>query len=107
MVVVVVIGTAVCVSALFAVISDGCASGRADKGGSIPWHWTPDSRVENMLYIAGVDAEDVVFDLGCGDGRFVVAAARRGAEAVGYELVTPPCRITGLSQYHWHVAHVD
>ena len=31
-----------------------------------------------------------VYDLGCGDGRFVIAAARRGAVAVGYDLAWGP-----------------
>ena len=39
-----------------------------------------------MLDVAGVSASDVVYDLGSGDGRIVIAAARRGARAVGIEL---------------------
>ena len=39
-----------------------------------------------MLDIAGVSASDVVYDLGSGDGRIVIAAARRGALAVGIEI---------------------
>lgn len=47
---------------------------------------TPDAVVEAMLALAGVTATDVVYDLGCGDGRLVVTAARRcGARAVGVE----------------------
>jgi cyclopropane fatty-acyl-phospholipid synthase-like methyltransferase len=33
---------------------------------------------EAMLDLAAVQANDVVYDLGCGDGRIVIAAARRG-----------------------------
>lgn len=51
-------------------------------------HWvaTPDPVVEAMLDLAGVTADDVVYDLGSGDGKIVIAAARRGARAVGIDL---------------------
>lgn len=39
-----------------------------------------------MLGLADVKADDVVYDLGSGDGRIVIAAAQRGARAVGVEL---------------------
>lgn len=42
--------------------------------------------VEKMLDMAEVSGEDVVVDLGAGDGRIVAAAALRGARAVGYEI---------------------
>jgi hypothetical protein len=41
--------------------------------------------VEKMLDLAKVTAKDVVMDLGSGDGRMIIAAARRGARAVGVE----------------------
>jgi SAM-dependent methyltransferase len=45
------------------------------------------NRVHRMLKLAEVGPEDLVYDLGCGDGRILVAAARRyGARAVGIEL---------------------
>ena len=47
---------------------------------------TPTSLVAGMLEFAGVADTDVVYDLGSGDGRIVIAAARRGARAVGIEL---------------------
>lgn len=47
---------------------------------------SPDPIVEAMLDLAGVTADDVVYDLGSGDGKIVIAAARRGARAVGVEL---------------------
>ena len=47
---------------------------------------TPRGVVETMLDMAQVKRGDVVFDLGCGDGRIVVAAARRGASGVGIEI---------------------
>jgi predicted RNA methylase len=43
--------------------------------------------VHKMLTMAQVGPEDVVYDLGCGDGRMIIAAARRyGARAVGIEI---------------------
>jgi SAM-dependent methyltransferase len=42
--------------------------------------------VTGMLDLAGVAGTDLVYDLGSGDGRIVIAAARRGARAVGVEL---------------------
>jgi hypothetical protein len=46
---------------------------------------TPMAAVEAGLDAAGVGPGDVVSDLGCGDGRWLVAAAQRGATAYGYE----------------------
>jgi SAM-dependent methyltransferase len=48
---------------------------------------TPQPVVESMLKLAHVGADDVVYDLGSGDGRIVVIAAQRyGARGVGVEL---------------------
>jgi SAM-dependent methyltransferase len=47
---------------------------------------TPMSLVEGMLDLAAVGEGDLVYDLGSGDGRIVIAAARRGARGVGIEL---------------------
>lgn len=46
---------------------------------------TPQALVETMLDLAEVTANDIVVDLGSGDGRTVIAAARRGATARGIE----------------------
>jgi len=47
---------------------------------------TPFCLVKEMLKIAGVHADDVVYDLGCGDGRIVIAAAQMGAAyAIGVD----------------------
>jgi SAM-dependent methyltransferase len=52
-----------------------------------PWVPTPMSKVHKMLQMAEVGPEDRVYDLGCGDGRTIVTAARRyGARAVGIEI---------------------
>ena len=57
-------------------------------------HWvpTPDPVVEGMLDLAKVTKNDVVYDLGCGDGKIVIAAAKRGARGVGVDI--DPQRIT-------------
>jgi tRNA A58 N-methylase Trm61 len=47
---------------------------------------TPPEIVEAMLDFAEVTPKDVVFDLGCGDGRIPIAAALRGARGVGIEI---------------------
>jgi precorrin-6B methylase 2 len=47
---------------------------------------TPHSVVKKMLEMAKVKKGDVVYDLGCGDGRIVVAAAKLGAKATGFEI---------------------
>ena len=56
------------------------------EGKDVPWVPTPDVLVDKMLEMAEVTADDLVIDLGSGDGRLVIAAARLGARAVGVEL---------------------
>lgn len=52
-----------------------------------PWLPTPMAKVHQMLQMAEVGPGDLVYDLGCGDGRVIVTAARDyGARAVGIEL---------------------
>jgi SAM-dependent methyltransferase len=51
-----------------------------------PYVRTPANVVSAMLKLAGVKASDVVYDLGCGDGRIVIAAAKEyGAHGVGID----------------------
>jgi SAM-dependent methyltransferase len=52
-----------------------------------PYSPTPMDVVERMLKLAGVGSRDVVYDLGSGDGRIVIAAAQRyGARGVGIDI---------------------
>jgi SAM-dependent methyltransferase len=52
-----------------------------------PWVPTPMHVVQQMMIMADVGPNDVVYDLGCGDGRTIVTAARHyGARAVGVEI---------------------
>ena len=55
------------------------------EGKDVVWVPTPQSLVDKMLDMANVTAKDVVFDLGSGDGRTVITAAKRGARATGIE----------------------
>lgn len=54
-------------------------------GKDVVWIPTPDHAVDKMLDMAQVTARDFVIDLGSGDGRNLIAAARRGARAMGVE----------------------
>lgn len=56
------------------------------KKPDVPYVPTGPETVEAMLDLAKVTKDDVVYDLGSGDGRIVIAAAKRGARAVGVEI---------------------
>lgn len=58
-----------------------------DESPYVPYVATPEAVVEELLEIANVSARDIVFDLGSGDGRILIAAAKRfGARGVGIEI---------------------
>jgi SAM-dependent methyltransferase len=63
-----------------------------DTGVRLPGQWapfdpSPPEVVERMLALAGVKKSDLVYDLGSGDGRVVIAAAKKyGVKAVGFEI---------------------
>ncbi|HYF17025.1 MAG TPA: methyltransferase domain-containing protein [Ramlibacter sp.] len=53
----------------------------------VPYVPTPQDVVDGMLDLAGVKKGDVLYDLGCGDGRIVITAAKeRGARGVGVDI---------------------
>jgi hypothetical protein len=54
-------------------------------GKDVVWVPTPQALVDKMLDMAKVTPQDFVMDLGSGDGRTVITAAKRGARAVGVE----------------------
>ena len=61
--------------------------GRADAPDLAPWVPTPMPVVERMLEMAQVGRDDLLFDLGCGDGRIVIAAAKKfGTRGVGVDI---------------------
>jgi SAM-dependent methyltransferase len=55
------------------------------EGKDVIWVPTPQALVEKMLDMAKVTPQDYVIDLGSGDGRTVITAAKRGAKALGIE----------------------
>jgi tRNA G37 N-methylase Trm5 len=56
-------------------------------GYDVPYVPTPQEVVDAMLELAKVTGADVVYDLGCGDGRVVITAAKvRGARGVGVDI---------------------
>jgi SAM-dependent methyltransferase len=64
-----------------------------------PWVPTPRAVVRRMLSLAAVRPGEVVYDLGCGDARVLVAAARRfGARGVGVEI--------DVSRFLWSLARI-
>jgi precorrin-6B methylase 2 len=56
---------------------------------------TPHDVVAKMLEVAGVAKDDVVYDLGCGDGRIVVAAAKKyGCRGKGFEIAAEQLKLS-------------
>ena len=77
----------------FGLVLAAAASGAAQTfeptvgqpGKDVVWVPTSPALVEKMLDLAKVTPQDFVMDLGSGDGRNIIAAAKRGARAVGVE----------------------
>ena len=84
---------AVAAAAIFVVLTSGSGLPLSAQSASIaPYVPTAPDVVVRMLELAGVTSSDVVYDLGCGDGRIVIeAAARFGARGVGVDI--DPVRI--------------
>jgi SAM-dependent methyltransferase len=69
-----------------------CAAAAAQpRAPAVRYEPSPMSVVQAMMDLAAVKAGDVVYDLGCGDGRIVIAAAELGARAVCVDI--DPLRI--------------
>jgi SAM-dependent methyltransferase len=63
----------------------------------LPWVPTRDKRIRTALRMANLQPGETVFDLGSGDGRVLIIAAREfGAQAVGIEISPVHCLITWL-----------
>ena len=63
------------------------AHGRQDAADLAPFVPTPMPVVAKMLEMAQVDKDDILYDIGCGDGRIVIAAAKTyGARGVGIDI---------------------
>jgi hypothetical protein len=78
------------------------------EGKDVVWVPTPQALVDKMLDLAKVTPKDYVIDLGSGDGRTVITAAKRGAKAHGIEYnpdmvelsnVTPPRKASRQSHF--------
>ena len=83
---------AICLSVLAASACAQAQSGKAEfepqvgqEGKDVIWVPTPQLLVDKMLDIAKVTPKDYVIDLGSGDGRTVITAAKRGSKALGIE----------------------
>lgn len=78
---------------------------KADVEDTVPFVATPMDVIRKMLEMVCVDREDVVYDLGCGDGRIVIMAAEEfGARGVGIDI--DPRRIRE-SKAKARAAHVE
>ena len=68
-------------------LSAPAGAAAADLAPDIGYLPTPQPAVERMLQMAGVRSGQLVYDLGCGDGRIVITAARRyGARGIGIDI---------------------
>ena len=71
---------------LITTLSSPTALAQQQPASLAPYVPTPRDVVNRMLELAGVTKDDVVYDLGCGDGRIVITAAQRfGARGVGID----------------------
>lgn len=64
--------------------------------GGAPFVPTSKKTMDTMFRLAAIRPKECVYDLGCGDGRFVRRAARMGAIATGYELSVPTFALAKL-----------
>jgi len=76
----------------FLIAAGACAQGSKEfqpqvgqEGKDVIWVPTPQTLVDKMLEMGKVTEHDYVIDLGSGDGRTVITAAKRGAKALGIE----------------------
>ena len=83
---------AIALSILFTSACAQAQSGKSEyqpqvgqEGKDVIWVPTPQSLVDKMLDMGKVTAKDYLIDLGSGDGRTVITAAKRGAKALGIE----------------------
>src|SRR4029077_2176018 len=79
---------------LCAALAGGCATAQPAKdyqpevgqaGKDVVWVPTPQALVDKMLDMAKLTPADFLMDLGSGDGRTVITAAKRGSRAMGIE----------------------
>jgi SAM-dependent methyltransferase len=74
-------------TAILSVMVLTAQSAKPVRAPDVPYVPTTEQAVQAMLKLADVKKTDVVYDLGCGDGRIVIAAANKyGARAVGIDI---------------------
>jgi SAM-dependent methyltransferase len=74
-------------NALVSVAIAAAQSAEPARTPDVPYVPTTEKAVQEMLKLAGVKKTDIVYDLGCGDGRIVIAAAKNyGAHGVGIDI---------------------
>jgi SAM-dependent methyltransferase len=79
-------------AAILSVSLSFAQNNRPRREPDVPYIPTTEEAVQAMLKLAGVTKADIVYDLGCGDGRIVIAAAKAyGARGVGIDI--NPARI--------------
>jgi SAM-dependent methyltransferase len=72
---------------LFGSVAAPAQTAQPARQPDVPYVPTTEAAVQEMLKLAGVKKTDVVYDLGCGDGRIVIAAAKNyGARGVGIDI---------------------
>jgi cyclopropane fatty-acyl-phospholipid synthase-like methyltransferase len=72
---------------LIFLIGNGCSSIPVWTDGEVPFVPTPPEVIDRMLDMARVKSGDVIYDLGSGDGRIIIQAAKRyGVKGVGIEI---------------------
>ena len=79
-------GRARLAAGLLALLVSGCAGAPAAPDLDAPWVPSAPAVIKVMLSVADVGPADLVYDLGCGEGEIVIAAALRGARGVGVDL---------------------
>ncbi len=78
---------------------------RARWGGA-PYVWTNKKTQATMLRFAAIKHGDIAYDLGCGDGRLIRAAARQGAIAMGIEASLVTCALAWIWSLPVRNAHI-
>jgi ribosomal protein L11 methylase PrmA len=76
-----------CAVAITIVVGGAFGYAQQQKSKDVPYVPTPQTVVDKMLEVAAVGKDDVVYDLGSGDGRIVITAAKKyGVRGVGVDI---------------------
>ena len=101
------VSAAVTVVLLLTACGDRIPGPPHDKASLAPFVASPEMIVEEMLRLAEIGKDDVIYDLGSGDGRIVLAAARLyGARGIGFELDPDLVRRSTESARRAGIAHL-